>query len=76
MRTSSAGLLLLLIAVLGLVGFLTGNLDRWLAFMFDPSKPALSGAGSSSSGSSSRTAPATAQPALVSVAATTTRRTA
>lgn len=65
---SSSGLLLLLIAVLGLVGFLTGNLDRWLAYLFDPARPPLSGA-------SSTPAP-TGSAGLVSVASTTARRTA
>lgn len=42
MRSSSTGgLLLLLVAVAGLIGFLTGNLDRWLAFLFDPGRPGL-----------------------------------
>lgn len=36
MRSSTSGLLLLLIGSLGLIGFLTGNLDRWLGFLFTP----------------------------------------
>jgi len=37
MRTSSSGaFLLLVIGAVGLIGFLTGNLDRWLAFLFTP----------------------------------------
>ena len=42
-HSSTSGLLLLLIGSLGLIGFLTGNLDRWLAYLFTPP-------GSSSSG--------------------------
>jgi hypothetical protein len=42
MRSSSTGgLLLLLVGAIGLIGFLTGNLDRWLAFLFDPGRPGL-----------------------------------
>lgn len=33
---SSGGFVLLLIGAIGLIGFLTGNLDRWLAFLFSP----------------------------------------
>lgn len=33
----SGGFVLLLIGAIGLIGFLTGNLDRWLAFLFSPS---------------------------------------
>ncbi len=40
MRGSGAGgFLLLLVGALGLIGFLTGNLDRWLAFLFSPGTP-------------------------------------
>jgi len=48
---SSGGFLLLLVGALGLIGFLTGNLDRWLAFLFSPtaSSPTVSGAVTSSS---------------------------
>lgn len=35
-RTSTSGLLLLLVGALALIGFLTGNLDRWLAYLFTP----------------------------------------
>ncbi len=35
-RSSTSGLLLLLIGSLGLIGFLTGQLDRWLAWLFAP----------------------------------------
>jgi hypothetical protein len=42
MRTSTSGLLLVLIGVTLLSGFLTGNLDRWLSYLFDPTRPALS----------------------------------
>lgn len=66
---SSGGLLLLLIAALGLIGFLTGNLDRWLGYLFDPTRPQLAPAAGA-------TATPTATPALVSVAQTTTRQTA
>lgn len=34
MRSSSSGFLLLLLGAIGLIGFLTGNLDRWLAYLF------------------------------------------
>ncbi len=36
---SSGGFLLLLIGALGLIGFLSGNLDRWLAYLFSPTQP-------------------------------------
>lgn len=35
-RSSSSGLLLLLIGSLGLIGFLSGQLERWLGFLFTP----------------------------------------
>lgn len=41
MRTSTSGLLLILLGVTALAGFLTGNLDRWLAYLFDPARPGL-----------------------------------
>lgn len=41
MRSTTSGLLLLLIGVAALAGFLTGNLDRWIAYLFDPSRPSL-----------------------------------
>jgi hypothetical protein len=44
-RTTTSGLLLLLVGVAALAGFLTGNLDRWLSYLFDPAKPALTGLG-------------------------------
>jgi hypothetical protein len=34
MRSSTSGFLLLLLGALGLIGFLTGNLDRWLGYLF------------------------------------------
>jgi hypothetical protein len=40
-NTSTSGLLLILLGVVVLSGFLTGNLDRWLGFLFDPSRPGL-----------------------------------
>jgi hypothetical protein len=33
---SSGGFLLLLLGALGLIGFLSGNLDRWLGYLFSP----------------------------------------
>lgn len=45
MRTTTSGLLLLLVGVAALAGFLTGNLDRWLSYLFDPARPALTGLG-------------------------------
>lgn len=54
MTTTTSGLLLLLIGVAALAGFLTGNLDRWLGYLFDPTRPALTGLGA---------APAAAAPA-------------
>jgi hypothetical protein len=33
---SSSGFLLLLVGAIALIGFLTGNLDRWLAYLFVP----------------------------------------
>lgn len=47
MPSSSAGLLLLLVAFLGIAGFLTGNLDRWLAALFTPGPAPATGAGPS-----------------------------
>lgn len=47
MPSSSAGLLLLLVAFLGIAGFLTGNLDRWLGALFTP--PGATGAVASGS---------------------------
>lgn len=41
MNTSTSGLLLLLLGVVVLSGFLTGNLDRWLGYLFDPTRPGL-----------------------------------
>jgi hypothetical protein len=35
-RSSTSGLLLLLIGSIGLIGFLSGQLDRWLGFLFTP----------------------------------------
>lgn len=35
-RLPYSGLLLLLLGFLGLAGFLTGNLERWLAALFSP----------------------------------------
>jgi hypothetical protein len=40
---SSSGFLLLLVGSIALIGFLTGNLDRWLAYLFVP--PGSSGSG-------------------------------
>jgi hypothetical protein len=70
-RSSASGMLLLLIALLGLAGFVTGNLDRWIGYLFDPSRPPLGG---------STPAPPAAAPgattSLVSLAGTSQRRTA
>jgi len=33
---SAGGLVLLLIGSLALIGYLTGNLDRWLGYLFSP----------------------------------------
>jgi hypothetical protein len=54
---SAGGLVLLLIGSLALIGYLTGNLDRWLAFLFTP--PA------ESSTSSAGTGPVSSSPGLV-----------
>ena len=53
MRTSTSGLLLLLIGVAALAGFLTGNLDRWLGYLFDPNRPPLEGLGGAGTGAGS-----------------------
>jgi hypothetical protein len=37
---SAGGLVLLLVGSIGLIGYLTGNLDRWLAALFTPPAPA------------------------------------
>lgn len=42
--SSSAGLLLLLVAFLGVAGFLTGNLDRWLGALFGAQPAVATGA--------------------------------
>ena len=47
MPSSSAGLLLLLVAFLGIAGFLTHNLDRWLGALFTP--PAVTGTAAATS---------------------------
>lgn len=41
MRTTTSGLLLLLVGVIALAGFVSGNLDRWLDALFNaqPSAP-------------------------------------
>lgn len=44
MPSSTSGLLLLLIGITVLAGFLTGNLDRWISYLFDPTHPPLTGA--------------------------------
>ncbi len=46
---SAGGLALLLIGSLALIGYLTGNLDRWLGFLFSPA--ATPPASSSTTGS-------------------------
>lgn len=51
--TSTSGLLLILLGVVVLSGFLTGNLDRWMGYLFDPNRPGL---GPVSAPSSSTTA--------------------
>lgn len=55
--TGAGGLLLLLIGALGLIGFLTGNLDRWLGYLFSPGTPiATSGTPAGASPPSTTTA--------------------
>jgi hypothetical protein len=49
-RTSTSGLLLILLAVTALAGFLTGNLDRWLGYLFDPTRPTLAPGGGAGAG--------------------------
>jgi hypothetical protein len=49
-RTSTSGLLLILLAVTALAGFLTGNLDRWLGYLFDPTRPGLGPGGTAGTG--------------------------
>jgi len=39
---SAGGLVLLLIGSLALIGYLTGNLDRWLGYLFTPPEGATS----------------------------------
>lgn len=48
--SSSAGLLLLLVAFIGIAGFLTGNLDRWLQALFSATPPTAPASSASSSG--------------------------
>lgn len=48
MRSSSSGFLLLLVGILAAVGFLSGQLDRWMAFLFQPPGTPLPAATSSS----------------------------
>lgn len=40
MKTTSAGLFLLLIGVIGLSAFVSGNLPQLLAYLFGPGRPA------------------------------------
>jgi hypothetical protein len=63
-------MLLLLIALLGLAGFVTGNLDRWIGYLFDPMRPGLGAAPAAPPVN----APGTT-PALVTLASTSQRRT-
>lgn len=44
MRTTTSGLLLLLIGVVGLVGYVSGRLNDWMAYLFSPSRPPAAGA--------------------------------
>lgn len=44
--SSTGGLLLLVLGLLALSGFLTGNLDRWIAYLFDPARPPITGGSS------------------------------
>jgi hypothetical protein len=53
MTTSTSGLLLILLGVVVLSGFLTGNLDRWMGYLFDPGRPGLGPVSSPSSSSTS-----------------------
>jgi hypothetical protein len=41
----TGGLLLLLLGILLLSGFVTGNLERWIQYAFDPARPPLTGPG-------------------------------
>jgi hypothetical protein len=60
-RSGAGGFLLLLIGALGLIGFLTGNLDRWLAFLFSPGTPtSATGTPASSPPVATASAPASA----------------
>lgn len=69
MSMNTSGLLLLFIGIAGLAGFLTGNLDRWLGYLFDPGRPPL-GATPKTGGTAPAPAP---QPGLVSIASTSQR---
>lgn len=51
--TAPAGFLLLLVAFLGIAGFLSGNLDRWLAALFSPLGATAPGAAAPSTRASS-----------------------
>lgn len=53
---SAGGLVLLLVGSLALIGYLTGNLDRWLGALFTPP----TGAGTSTSSASAHPATMTA----------------
>lgn len=59
---SAGGLVLLLLGSLGLIGFLTGNLDRWLGFLFSPTATPTT-AHASSYVPPASSSPATAAPA-------------
>lgn len=49
MRSSTSGFLLLILGAIGLIGFLTGNLDRWLAYLFaQPGAPLATSVGPTS----------------------------
>lgn len=41
MHTSAAGFLLFLLGAIALAGFLTGNLDTWITYLFDPGAPGV-----------------------------------
>lgn len=55
MRSSSSGFLLLLVGILAAVGFLSGQLDRWMAWLFQP--PGSAAPASATSGASSSLPP-------------------
>lgn len=55
MTSSYSGLLLLLVGFFLFAGFVTGNLWRWMDYLFNPSRPSMASASSAAPGSTAGT---------------------